>query len=216
MIEEKENALFDEWKQKYTGRGFVRDGVVSEKDHLASDLKICFVLKQANDPDGGEWDLRGLLRAGGVWQTWNNVARWVKGIRDRHGDLAWADYEQVDEAFRQEQLRSICAVNLVKEPGEGSTPPGSLDVRVNEDKKFLKRQFDIYKPDLTVCCGTSDLFAAIVGAEATDWQSTSRGVWWFEKPDGTRVIRYCHPALWGVDTSMLFYPLIDATRELLP
>ena len=51
---------------------------------MASSPSIVFILKEVNDPDGGGWDLRQFLRNNGDRpQTWNNVARWVHGIRNR-------------------------------------------------------------------------------------------------------------------------------------
>ena len=223
MIEEKENALFEEWAGEYEaeGRGFVKDGVVSETDYLASDLRLCFVLKEANDPNGGGWDLRKFLHDGGrpnAWHTLNNLARWAKGVRERRGDLAWTDFARVDQAFRQKHLRSICAVNLGKEPGGPSTPPGSLNAKVEKDKGFLRRQFEIYKPHLTVCCGddVSQGYKSVVGIDPKGWQQTSRGIWWHEDADGTKIIGYWHPAWGAVPDLMLFYTLIDAVRELFP
>ncbi|WP_305417770.1 hypothetical protein [Photobacterium leiognathi] len=52
-ITDKENNLFIEWKENR--KGFVSDGLVSEQDYLNSDIKICIVLKEVNDPDGGGW-----------------------------------------------------------------------------------------------------------------------------------------------------------------
>ena len=45
----KENVLFQSWRVDRPG--FVKDGVVSEQDYLASSPLIVFILKEANDPE---------------------------------------------------------------------------------------------------------------------------------------------------------------------
>lgn len=61
-ITEQEKELFALWS--VNRKGFVFDGVVSETDYLASGLKVCFVLKEVNDIDGGDWDLRQFVHGG--------------------------------------------------------------------------------------------------------------------------------------------------------
>ena len=107
-IREQENHLFDEWK--HNRNGFVSDGVVSEKDYLDSKPKIAFILKEVNDPDGGGWDLRELVAQGKRKQTWENVARWVDGIRlITNGEHipSWSVWERTSESFRKDVLKSI-------------------------------------------------------------------------------------------------------------
>ena len=52
----KEDFLFRSWRKDRPG--FVKDGVVSEQDYLASSPSIVFILKEVNDPGCGGWDLR--------------------------------------------------------------------------------------------------------------------------------------------------------------
>lgn len=69
-ISDSEEQLFSQWQG--SREGFVRDGVVSEKDYLESNPKIALILKEVNDPDGGGWDLREFIAEGGRPQTWDN------------------------------------------------------------------------------------------------------------------------------------------------
>jgi len=71
-ILESEKKLFTEWEGKR--KGFVKDGVVLERDYLSSNPKIAFILKEVNSKDVG-WDLREFVKQGGQPRTWNNVAR---------------------------------------------------------------------------------------------------------------------------------------------
>lgn len=161
-ITQREEALFAEWRENRPG--FVADGVAHEEGYLASSPKLLFILKEVNDPDGGDWDLRELMRDGGRPQTWNNIARWTEGIRNISADLPWSDLEKIDEARRKHSLCSIAAINLKKSPG-GHTADSSIVATVAaEDKEFLNRQFALYAPDIVVCCGstTSDTFHWLV------------------------------------------------------
>ena len=58
-IFEREQELFERWK---SDSSFVQDGVACEETYLESTPKILFVLKEVNDPGGGDWDLRSRLK----------------------------------------------------------------------------------------------------------------------------------------------------------
>ena len=209
----KEDFLFQSWR---TDRpGFVDDGVVSEQDYLASSPSIVVILKEVNDPDGGGWDLRQFLRDGGRTQTWDNVARWVHGIRNREQVDDWPNqYYEISGRFRVEILRSICAINLKKSPGTHTTEIASLARIANEDAVRIQAQYAIYDPDLTICGGTGELFRTVVGHENLEWRQTRRGIWWHQRAPGKIVINYAHPGA-RVQDSLLHYGLIDAVNELL-
>ena len=115
-IEDKENQLFEEWAKKR--KPFVRDGVVSKEHYRKSKHKIVFILKEVNKIKRHNWDLRNFVLRGSRRQTWNNVARWVHGIREiweSRETPKWEFYEDKDmKKFRKETLKSICAMNLKK------------------------------------------------------------------------------------------------------
>ncbi|WP_305819710.1 hypothetical protein [Photobacterium leiognathi] len=210
-ITDKENNLFIEWKENR--KGFVSDGLVSEQDYLNSDIKICIVLKEVNDPDGGGWDLREFLANGARSQTWNNIVRWVRGIRNIECDIPWKDLEHISEEERKSTLKSICAINLKKSPGTHTTDNASLNKVANEDSNYIERQFLLYNPDITICGGTGDLFKGIAGFCEFEWKRTNRGIWWYERAPKKYVIAYCHPEA-RVDNPLIVYGLIDAIREI--
>ena len=209
----EEESLFQSWR-KYRS-GFVEDGVVSEQDYLTSSPSIVVILKEVNDPDGGGWDLRQFLRNGGRSQTCNNVARWVRGIRNRGQGDDWPNqYEKISEEFRIEVLRSICVINLNKSPGTHTTKIEKLKKVATEDAVLIQSQYAIYDPDLTICGGTGDLFREVVGHDKHQWSQTRRGIWWYQRAPEKVVIAYSHPAA-RVQASLLHYGLIDAVNELL-
>lgn len=213
MIKFKEDELFEEWSRQRSG--FVADGLVDELAYKTAGKKLLFVLKEVNDPDGGGWDLRDFVREGGRPQTWDNVARWVHGIRNIDNVPPWDFYKEIDKNFRIETLRSICAVNLKKSPGGHTADNGTIWQVMQEDKEFLRRQFSIYKPDFVVCGGTGDMFHWVVsqGNETYEWKTTSRGVYYFFWR-GVPVLAFSHP-LARVPSNILMYAFIDAAKEIL-
>lgn len=211
-IKSSEEALFREWRP--IRPGFVSDGVADEKSYLSSGKRILFVLKEANDPDGGEWDLREYMQEGARPHTWNNITRWVEGIRNIPTDLSWCDLEQVDFKRRRESLKTIAVINLKKSPGSHTSNPIDVAIAATQDKELLNRQVALYDADLTILCGVSDLFHSVVSFDKPpEWKTTSRGVRYHEHAPGKIVIDYVHPEA-RVSGKFLHYALVDAIREI--
>ena len=206
-----EEQLFTDWQRNR--KRFVRDGVVSETDYTKSIPKIAIILKEVNDPGGGGWDLREFLSEGGRSQTWNNVARWVHGIRNIASLPNWDFYAEITNEFRIETLKSICAINLKKSPGTHTTDHASLNVCANEDKEFIRRQYSFYDPDITICGGTGDLFKSVVGHNLHEWHTTKRGIWWYKRDENKYVVHFSHPEA-RVHNPLLVYGLLDAIKEI--
>lgn len=214
MITEREDKLFKRWK---TNReGFVSDGVADEKEYNNSKQKILFVLKEANDLGGGGWDIREYMRGGGRAQTWNNITRWIEGIRSLPDETPWEKISEISQERRIEALKSVAAMNLKKSPGSHTTDPVELSRISREDKLFLNEQFSIYLPDIVVCCGThvSNIFHCLIDAvKDAEWKCTSRGIYFHEYLPEKFVISYSHPEA-RVASNLLYYGLVDAIREI--
>lgn len=215
-ITEAEDALFERWSE---GRNnFVKDGVVDAQDFGIASPSILFLLKEVNDPgpDGGGWDLREFLRGGGRAATWNNVCRWLRGIRNLPDDTPWKEISNVSAAERREALASIAAMNLKKSPGSHTTVASSFWQAVTEDASFLREQFSLYSADLVICCGSivSKAFDTFIKPDSTpEWKTTTRGIEFLEYSPGKYVIAYSHPEA-RVSANLLHYALVDAVREL--
>lgn len=213
MIKIKEDELFEEWRQQCPD--LVADGLVDEGAYNATGLKLLIVLKEVNDPGGGDWDLRDLVKEGKRPQTWDNVARWVHGIRNIDNVPTWDFYRDIDDNFRIETLRSICAVNLKKSPGGHTADNGTIWQDMQKDLPFLQKQFSLYNPDLVVCGGTGDMFHWVISQDGGQykWETTSRGVCYFDW-NGAPVVAFPHP-LARVPSNILMYAFIDAVTEIL-
>ncbi|GAB3215154.1 hypothetical protein [Pseudaeromonas pectinilytica] len=211
-ITKQELLLFEEWKGKRDG--FVFDGVVSEIDYVNSKTKLCFVLKEVNDEDGGNWDLREFIRQGARPQTWDNITRWIQCIENISDEKKWSSLEKITEENRIDCLRSICAMNLKKSPGSHTTALAKFKKVVVEDQSFIKRQYAIYNPDLTICCGTGWELRWALDLTPYDVFETSRGIKWYLNSNEKPVIIFAHPEA-RVQNSLLVYGLIDAIREIM-
>jgi hypothetical protein len=214
-IRTSEEKLFADWR--VNRHGFVSDGVVDEDAYLTSCPKLLFVMKEVNDPDGGDWDLREFVRDGGRWQTWDNISRWVEGIRSLSEDIPWEKLEEVDAERRRRTLRSIAVMNLKKSPGGHTTDSGELAKVAEEDQEFLNKQFALYDADVTICCGTdtSNTFHGLISLGGQpQWKSTRRGTYFHEYRRRKFVVAYSHPEA-RVASPLLYYGLVDAMREVL-
>jgi hypothetical protein len=212
-ILERENELFNEWRP--LRRHFVADGLPNEDAYLTSAVRLLFVLKEVNDPHHGGWDLRQFLREGGKPRTWNNISRWIHGIRNLDTIPSWPFYKDITLKFRVDNLQSICAINLNKSPGGQTAKHGTLREVVQQDCDLIRKQLSFYDPDITICCGTGGLLYRVVSEEANKpkWELTTRGIWHFEWPKGKHVISFAHPEA-RVQYSILFYALMDAIDEI--
>ncbi len=210
-----EEDLFTEWRRHRPN--FVADGVADEVAYLESSPRLLFVLKEVNDPDGGGWDLRHFMLEGGRAQTWDNVTRWIEGIRQPPDDVPWKAFENMTEERRRQDLRSIAAMNLKKSPGGHTTELVALANAAAADRAFLNRQFSLYEPDLVICCGTdtnNTLHRLVDLGGDPQWKTTRRGIWYHEFQQCKFVVSFAHPEA-RVANCLLYYGLIDALREIL-
>lgn len=213
-IQETENRLFEKWSKNR--KGFVKDGVVNEKSYIESALKIMFILKEVNDPEGGNWDLRNFILTGARPQTWDNITRWNFGIQNINKMIDWKEIKDISEDQRKEYLKPICAINLKKFPGNHTTDNKELSRIANEDKIFFNEQFNIYSPNLIICCGSivNTLFHDLIDfSKKPDWKMTTRGIWYHEYKKNKYIIQYSHPAA-RITDCLLYYGLLDAINEI--
>lgn len=172
--------------------------------------------KEVNDPGGSGWDLRETLKKGGRRQTWDNVTRWLMGIRKLPTSLDWKQIEEVEEADRVSELASIVAMNVKKSPGGAVADGGSVREAAHHDSELLEQQLSLYDPDLIIGCGkdvTRALRREIQTIKSASWQSTTRGVRFLRLASGAVYIDFCHPSA-RVSPNIVCYSLIDAVREI--
>ncbi len=217
-ITQREDTLFEAWRKplEQDDLDFVMDGVVCEDAYAKSDPKILFVLKEPNGNNDG--DIRKYMSEGG--KTWMSIAYWAYGIQCPSTELltTWEDIckHRSSKEQREKILRSVCAMNLKKSPGGGVAKDKEIDGFVKQYKTELQTQYDIYNPDLTICCGKSVSdwgWVRDIMEHNDDWKITTRGVWWYQRSPNKYVIDWLHPAA-RCPEHLMFYGLVDAVNEI--
>lgn len=211
-MEQTENEIFQTWKSKRSN--IVRDGIVNISEYKKYDEKVLFILKEANRPKGDSWDIRPFLQNGGRGTTWNNITRWVYGIRNIDKTIHWNEISKITSETRKEHLNTIAIINVKKTPGKSVSNNEEILNIANEDNALLKKQFELYKSTITICCGqtTYEILKQFLSHEF-QWKKTTRGIPFLKANDGKVFIAYYHPAI-RVDSCLLFYGLFDAIKEI--
>jgi len=176
MIQEKENELFERWKKERTEYvPFNEDGVVNPEQWEKTSPKIVFILRDTNEYKS---DLRNFLKEGGRGHTWNNIVRWAEIIlyneySNRIDDNEYSN--RIDGNHRKKVLSSICAVNLKKQSGKGSSNLEDIKEAAKNDRCFIKEQLELYQPDIVIACGfgkvqTASLLKEVIYGDAySEW-----------------------------------------------
>ncbi|MDD9858272.1 MAG: hypothetical protein OXU96_09545 [Gammaproteobacteria bacterium] len=209
-IHDREEDLFSKWE---TNRGdFVRDGVVCEAAYRNTAPKIAVVLKEPHGDNGG--DIRNWLRdVKSKDRTWDTVARWVYGIKNRKSLPAWKDFPETTPERKTEMFQGVCAINLKKAAGGSAANYSEIERIAREDAEYIRKQYAFYKPDLTICCGVGSLFKEVIGHCDKKSKPTTRGVQYWTWENGKHVLDFFHPAR-PIESTLKLYPLIDAINEI--
>lgn len=156
-------------------------------------------------------------------QTWDMVTRWIHGIGDvwnnESREILWNSVAKVDVKDRKETLPTIAIMNLKKIPGKAVTVVKDLEQQANNDRLFLRRQFDLYYPhvDLYIACGSIitnlsiEIFDPVPSKNSL--ATTSRGIRYFILKNRSIFIDYSHPEA-RIHDPLLFYGIVDAVREI--
>ena len=212
-IKDAENELFNQLKINNPTTTIVTDGIVDEKEYLESKYKILYVMKEVNSDQDDEWSLTEFLSNGARSQTRDNIARWTEGILNLEKDLAWEYLSRDNNLRRDIYLKKIASINLKKTAGKHTSIAREIDIAAKNNKDIIKKQVDMYQPNIIICCGTGGLFLKHCLESDLNWQTTSRGIEYiiFDK---TIIVSFSHPEARVAD-QYLYYTLIDAIREIL-
>lgn len=212
-ITDQQQKLFSDLRQ-HTPE-IIADGVPDEAQYTSAPCRIMYVLKEVNGGSG--WSLCDHMISGGRDRehdpTWDNIARWSEGIFNLPDELPWSQLENDCWSRRERILPKICAVNVKKTSGSYVSDSREIYESAIDNADILKKQLELYAPDIVICCGTEDAFVnACFQDKEIDWQMTSRGIWYFRDKD-MPVISFSHPAA-RVRDCYLYYGLLDAVREI--
>ena len=204
-IKDREQLLFAEWKEKRQYDYFVSDGVFDEDELNRQKYRLLFVLKEANW-ENASVDLCEFLlseKSSEYWKTWNNVARWTKAILDG------GDYPQyISKPDKTYWLRKIVAMNLKKVGGDERAEDETIYSYAQNDRFFIKRQIELYDPDIIVCCGrgvgkNADILHDVIfdKKDVSEWQEPIIQYNYFlakiNSKENVPVISFYHPQIRG-------------------
>jgi len=201
-IKKKEDELFDKWMAQDEIKCFIKDGCPSPDAYSKSELKIIFILKDANMgakyilSNPGPYEQREELRTEpGAW--WKKIRNWCVPILNPK--IKW---EQVKSKSVKESLAPFAFMQLKKAGGGGSVQNETLIDFARKYKEYIRAQIAIYQPDFIVCCGVGEIvFKEVFSETASSSMSTPNGVgYWTIRLNGlpdekiTHIIDFCHPS----------------------
>lgn len=202
-IKNQEQQLFLKWRKERNYAYFMRDGLFCEEEWNKQSTKILYVLKEANW-ENGDVDLCEYLlseKSPTYWKTWNNIARWTQAIR------VGGEYPQkVTKADKTKCLRTIAALNIKKVGGDAQADDEEIRQYGKNDAKYIRRQIELYQPDIIICCGrgdgkNADILYNYVFSEKTPWQEPIIGHNYFlcnlTSGKTIPVISFRHPQIRG-------------------
>jgi hypothetical protein len=156
-IRSQEDNLFSRWRQHR--ERFYRDGAGCHFEQET--MRVLFLLKEGNDEFGDfvdDNDIRDLLSHPKSLATWKNVARWAALALD---NALWSNVEHLTRDSMPKYLERVVAMNLKKSSGRARTRSKELWEHADADKEFIVEQVNLYRPHLTIACGTYGYMKAI-------------------------------------------------------
>ena len=187
-LRRREDELFAEWK---TVPGvehsmFIKDGVVDPDTYLEMKPKVMFLAREPHWEKPGVYDdMRRYLNEGVDWPRWHVIARWTRALTTSE-HVPWTDVDdEANRDFKNKELRKIAFVNIKKQGGGASVKREELIAYTKACGDLVKRQIEMYKPDVIVCTGTIWLLERFIlphtVREARRW--TENDVVWFPLKD---------------------------------
>lgn len=138
----------------------VYDGIIEIGNYSKQNIKILWILKEANDlhKDGiiyGGYDIRESLKkitihTKGAWRkTFNPIIYTSYGILN--GFKLW---HEMGNTYRNQEiidvLKSIAFINLKKIPGRGQSNMGVITSEYNKGKEIVLEQIKVFKPNVII------------------------------------------------------------------
>ena len=156
------NELFVEWKQR-TGEEANRmclDGIIREENYESVELKLLFVAKEPNHPEGPGFDFREAFSKEVKYAFSKRLCEWAYGVWNGFPSLS--EFDAKADTDKLEVIRSISFMNLKKVGGAGSADHERIRSITDRDKDLLRRQIEIIDPDVIIGgVGNSSLWSLL-------------------------------------------------------
>lgn len=221
MIKETEKELFNEWKTNRGYDSFLEDGVFDEETYNNQNIKILYVLKEANW-ENGNCDLCEYLLSEvskNYWHTWNNIVRWTAAIRG-------AEYPHtISKRDKTICLKTIAAINIKKVGGDARADDEEIREFGIRDAEYINKQINLYQPDIIICCGrgngkNADILHDYVLKNVSEWKPDINGYNYYlanlNSKKNIPVVSYYHPQMRGGHSKFkeLYDIMIQIASEL--
>lgn len=146
------------------------DGIVNEEEYQNSNVKIMWVLKDANSTGENEsYDLRdainGLRSEYGIRKDWektfSNIIYVTEGILNK---TKWDDIPfPKDKPKIVDVLKQIAYVNIKKVGGGSQSVKSELQEHFEKSKQLLINQINVFNPDVVIFGNTYQFFEKELG-----------------------------------------------------
>lgn len=137
----------------------IEDGIICPKkfgNHPKSKLRVLWILKEANDPDGGGWSLKDFLatrvdESEGLFHYSLWAATFGLVIKVSYGLLnGFIDYDKIEKDLKKasEILDYIAVINIKKVPGGSRASLAQIAEEINP--QVILKQINEINPDIVI------------------------------------------------------------------
>ncbi len=215
-------AHFSEWAKEANipPDHFHKDGVIHEGSWRKAEPRVCFLMKEPNNPsqteDGQGFDFRDWWRDEPIkYRFPSRIAEWSRGMLEGFPpyDELWSTNDGRDI---QEVRKQIALVNVKKTGGGGTSEyhsfmqealgaPDDVQAQDRSAARVLK-QLDIIDPQVIVLGLSWPGLIERLFKKEVEWKPTGHGInvgnW-----KGRRLIDFYHPSIQGAPTA--YYYLLE-------
>ncbi len=135
----------------------VPDGIVNVTKYLNNDLKILWVLKEANSPDNCDWDMREALDSylkteKGLRYGWANTFTPI--VYTTNGILRNEDWDTMGDFTKDPDiidcLQEVAYINIKKIPGGSVANNDVIQKYYDDNKEALHEQIKLINPNVVI------------------------------------------------------------------
>lgn len=151
-------------KFQRNGNNIIPDGIVDIEQYLNSDIKVLWVLKEANSSED-DWDMREALASylkteKGLRYGWANTFTPI--VYTTNGIFSEENWDNMGDFTKDSDiidcLQKVAYINVKKIPG-GSVADGNVIQNFyNENKEVLHEQIKLINPDVIIFGNTMNFF----------------------------------------------------------
>lgn len=189
----------------------IGDGIINYEQYLKSNLKILWLLKEPYDTENdgkGGWSMADLLGEADVYEKFFNQKKtrskktWYPIIYTSFGILnnykCYDDIEFIDkDPTMVSVLKQIAFININKLASTSTTNMNKLRKLFQRNSEILKRQIDLYNPDIIIGCKTLDIYFNLLELGNAELQKSQAGTKYYVKNNKLYIDAY-HPGQIGI------------------